>query len=99
MIAKANVKIGGVAYQFEFDEKEEINTLHKIIVLTNPKKKCNECGDFGLDSKHLVTNKDKDGNTYINLKCKCGARSKLGQYKSGGYFWHDYELYIKKEDK
>lgn len=95
MIAKANVKLGGVSYQFEVDEKNELDTLHKIIVLTNPRRNCNECNNDNPDLFYLTTNKDKEGNIYVNVKCKCGARSKLGQYKTGGYFWHDFEKYVR----
>jgi hypothetical protein len=89
MIAKANIKLGKVSYQFEIDEKDELDTLHKIIVLTNPRRKC-ICGNDDQESMYFTTNKDKEGNTYVNVKCaKCEARSKLGQYKTGGYFWHE----------
>lgn len=96
MIAKANFKVGGVVYQFEVEEKDEIDTLHKIIVLTNPPRRCGECGNIDKEKFYLTTNKDQEGNTYVNLKCVCGARSKLGQYKSGGFFWHKFEKWEKK---
>lgn len=96
MIAKANLKVGNVTYQFEVDEKTELDTLHKIIVLSNPRGKC-ICGNVGLENFYFTTNKDKEGNTYVNVKCaKCGARSKLGLYKTGGYFWHEFEKYEPK---
>jgi RNase P subunit RPR2 len=76
----------------EIDERDEMETLSKAIVLANPRRQCNECGN--TEGFYLTSNKDKEGNVYINVKCpKCGARSKLGQYKAGGYFWHDYEKY------
>jgi hypothetical protein len=100
MIAKANIKLGKVAYQFEIDEKDEMDTLHKIIVLTNPRRVCNECKNDDRNLMYFTTNKDKEGNTYINVKCaKCQARSKLGLYKAGGYFWHDFEIYKPTKDK
>lgn len=93
MIVKTSMKIGGVTYQFEFEEKDEKDTLSKAIVLSNPRIKC-ICGEIGFETKHLTSNKDKEGNVYVNCKCnKCGAKSKLGSYKSGGFFWHDYEIY------
>ena len=92
MIAKVNItnKI-----QLEIDEKDEMTTLHKAIVLSNPRRICNVCKDESA-TKYFTTNKDKEGNTYVNMKCACGARSKLGQYKTGGFFWHDYEMYVPK---
>ena len=91
-------KIGSVIYQFEVEEQKELETLHKAIVLTSPRKKCNVCDSIGYENKYLTTNKSKDKEgetfTYINCKCaKCGSRSSLGQYKAGGYFWKDYEKY------
>lgn len=89
MIGKVNLKFGDCAYQFEIDEKSEMDTLHKTIVLGNPPRKCDECG---ATESFLDTNKDKEGNTYINAVCgKCKAKAKLGQYKTGGFFWHKYE--------
>ena len=89
MIAKTSFKLGDATYNFEFDEKDEMDTLNKIITLSNPPKYCHECKNnefFAFD-----TNKDKEGNTYVNVRCtKCNAKAKLGQYKTGGYFWHKF---------
>ena len=75
-----------------------MTALHKAIVLGNRPTYCHECkntGDFKMDS-----NKDKEGNTYVNVICKkCGARAKLGQYKTGGYFWHKFEKYVKQQQE
>lgn len=95
MQIKANMALGGVSYQFSVDEKDEMDTLHKIIIFTNPPRICNECGK-GRESFYFTANKDKEANIYINIKCVCGAKAKLGQYKSGGYFWHEFEKYIPK---
>lgn len=97
MIAKAQFKYGDTTYSFEVDEKSEMDTLHKIIVLANPPKFCQLCRN--VEGFYFTTNKDKEGNTYINSKCTCGARSKLGQYKTGGYFWHDFEVRQKTNDR
>lgn len=93
--------IGGVKFTFDIEERGEMDTLHKAAVLTSPRAKC-ICGEVGLASKKLISNKDSEGNTYVNVVCtKCGAKSKLGQYKTGGYFWKEFEKYdpsMKKED-
>lgn len=94
MKAKVYMKVGLVDYEMEIDEREEMETLHKMIVLGNPRSKCNVCGDIGFTYKKLDSNKDKAGNTYINVVCLkkgCGAKSKLGLYKAGGYFWHEFK--------
>lgn|SRR3990167_5079349 len=97
MVAKANISLGGVSYQFEIEEKDEMETLHKIITLTNPRRYCTACKNNDREKFYFTANKDKEGNTYINVKCSCGARSKLGQYKTSSYFWHDFEVYEPKE--
>jgi hypothetical protein len=78
--------------KLEVEEKTIMETLHYAIILSNPRNYCNVCGsDSGF---HFTTNKDKEGNTYINNKCdKCEARSKLGQYRAGGLFWREFEQY------
>ena len=81
------------------EEQEEMDSLHKAIVFANPRYDC-VCGN--RDSHKFVyrTNKDKQGNTYIKHRClTCGAESKLGKYKVGGYFWREFEKYVPKEDK
>jgi len=99
MKATAKVKIGNVEYVFEVEEKTEIETLHKIAVLANPPDLCQECGNTDKDKAFkLTSNKDTDANTYVNVRCnKCTATAKLGQYKSGGYFWHEFKKYVKGE--
>lgn len=102
MLAKATLKLGGVSYQFDIEEKDELETLHKIIVLSNPRHKC-ICGNNDPEQFHFTTNKssnDKGTFTYVNVKCnKCEARSKLGEYKAGGYFWHEFEKYSKPDNE
>ncbi len=96
MLIQVKTKIGSTEYTFNVDERDELYGLHLASVLGNPPSKCDECGNtehFRLDS-----NKDNDGNTYVNILCrKCGAKAKLGQYKSKGYFWHKFQKYTKKE--
>jgi len=100
MKATCKTRIGQAEYTFEFEEREEMETLHKIAVLSNPRSKCNECGEYGMQSKVLDSNKDKEGNIYINVVCtKCGAKSKLGQYKAGGWFWHEYKKWEGKKEE
>lgn len=82
----------------EIDERDEMETLAKAIVLTHPKRICDECKN--KDVFYLTANKDKEGNVYINYKCGvCGARSKLGQYKTGGFFWKNFEKYSPQKGK
>lgn len=99
MKATVKTKIGKAEYTFEVDEKVEIETLHKIAVLANPPDYCNECKNTDEDEGFkLASNKDKEANVYVNVVCnRCNAQAKLGQYKAGGFFWHDFKLYKKGE--
>ena len=96
MIAEVKFKVGAAEYNIKLDDPKEMELLHKMIVIGNPPAYCNECKNneyFKLDA-----NKDKEGNIYINVMCtKCGAKAKLGQYKTGSYFWHKFETYIPKD--
>lgn len=88
---KAYVKLGDDV-KLEIEEQNEMEILHKAIVLSSPRRQCNVC--HNTEGFYFTTNKDKEGNIYVNYKCpKCGARSKLGQYKTKGYFWRDFEKY------
>ena len=96
---KAIIKLGQ-NITLEIEEQKELETLHKAIVLANPRNYCNVCQSKG--PFYLTTNKSTtdDGTfTYVNNKCTCGARSKLGQYKASGYFWHEFVKYEPKEAK
>lgn len=100
MIARVSVKIGSTTYQFEADEKDEMEALHKAIILGNPPMKCDECENDTVDLFKMDTNKDKEGNTYVNVVClnpSCKAKAKLGRYKTSGYFWHKFERWIPKD--
>jgi len=80
----------------EIDERDEMETLSKAIVLSNPPSRCQVCQ--ATEGFRYTSNKDKEGNVYVNVKCKCGARSKLGRYKTSGYFWHSFEKWEPKPE-
>jgi len=97
MEIKVKTNIGNVEYEFSINENSEMEGLHKAIVLGNPKLYCDECKNPQPQSFRMDSNKDKEGNIYVNVVCrKCGAKSKLGQYKSKGYFWHKFEKWVGK---
>ena len=96
---KINVetKLGQATYHFEIDEKLDIEALHKAAVLGNPPIFCDNCGANKPEQFKLQSNKDGESNVYVNIECnECSAKAKLGQYKSSGYFWKKFELYVKK---
>ncbi len=95
---KAIVKtvLGKVEYLFEIEEQDEIQTLHKVAVLGNPPTFCDECGNEDPNEFKLISNKDKEANVYVNVRCKkCDANAKMGLYKSGGYFWHIFKKFVR----
>ncbi len=97
MKIKVTTQLGKTQYSFEIDERSDIEGLHKAAVLGNPPQYCHECKS--TDGFKLDSNKDKEGNTYVNVTCsKCFAKSKLGLYKTGGYFWHKFEKYVPKTE-
>lgn len=91
---KTKFVVGGVTYETTHNGGDAKKVLAEAIALANPHSKC-VCGNTGLETNFKMTsNSDKEGNIYVNVKClKCGAKSKLGSYKTGGYFWHQFELY------
>jgi len=100
MKAIVQTKLGNAIYTFEVEEKSDLEALHKIAVLGNPPIFCDECGADKPEQFKLQSNKDSEGNTYVNVECLvCTAKSKLGLYKSGGFFFHRYTKYVKKESK
>jgi len=95
MIIKSTLELNGAKYEFQIEEKDDLDALHKSIVLSNPPRKCDICSEVGKIK--FISNKDTEGNTYVNVKCQCGASAKLGLYKTGGFFWHKFEQYVPKD--
>lgn len=95
----SNLNLGSSSFQFEVEEKDDKETLLKAVGLATPRLYCNVCKASGADTKSLNARKSKtdDGEfIYISVRCNCGASSTLGSYKSGGYFWKEYEAYEAK---
>lgn len=95
MIANIQFNLGRATYSFTIEEgKNEIEVLNRLITLGNPPTKCDECKSVDPEKFIFDTNKDKEGNIYVNVLClTCRAKAKLGQYKTGGYFWHRFIKY------
>lgn len=92
----SNLKLGSTSFTFEVEEKDDKETMLKAISLATPRLYCNVCKASGFDTKAMNARKSKtdDGEfTYISVRCVCGASSTLGSYKSGGFFWKEYEAY------
>ena len=76
------------------DEQKEMESLHKAIALGAYPRVCDLCRG---NTTSFITNKDKEGNIYIKIRCKCGGESKLGQYKVGGYFWNEFKKWTPED--
>lgn len=96
MKVKSNLTIGNATFQFEVEEKDDKEAMLKSIALATPRGYCNVCKDSGLATKRLEARKSQ-GFVFVSVVCKCGAKSAMGEYKDGGYFWKEYELYQKGE--
>lgn len=102
MIVKSTLTIGGTEFEFQSEEKDDKEALLRAISLATPRTFCNICRDNGMENKRLLARRaetEKGSFIYISVKCKCDASSTLGEYKQGGYFWKEYEVYQKKETK
>ena len=88
-------RISDIEYRFHINEADEIEALSKAGFLASMPSECKNCGS---DRVHLSGNKAK-GYTFVKVICdKCDARSQLGQYKDGGFFWKAWELYRSPKD-
>lgn len=93
---KASVKkvIGGAEFIFEADEKDELETLSKVITMGNAPTSCGICESEDVHFSSNKSTSEKGTFVFVKVICKkCGARSNLGQYKTGGYFWKGWEKY------
>lgn len=96
MKSKIQFQYGQTTYAFEIEERDDMETLHKTFALGSVPRDCKliKNGQYSLQ-----TNKDKEGNIYVNAVCTGlvdgqfkVAKAKLGQYKSKGFFWHNWEF-------
>jgi len=88
----SNLSIGSASFTFEVEEKADKEALLKAVALATPRGYCNVCKDSGLTTKSLSARRSQ-GFVFVQVNCKCGAQSALGEYKDGGYFWKEYEVY------
>ncbi len=102
MIVKGNLKVGGALYQFEADEKEDLLAILKVVGIVNIRQECNICNKGTPEDFQFYAYKkssDKGEFIFVKVRCTCGAVSSLGQYKSGGYYWKDFEEFKSKGGK
>lgn len=87
-----DVTMGQTTYHFEFEGSNEKEVMAKAFTFGNPPTYNKDTKNSDPNSFALGANKDKDGNIYIYVvDKKTGHKANLGTYKSGGYFWKDFE--------
>lgn len=105
MTGSVTVTVGGATYTFNMDERDAINTINQMIVLGNPPMGTYELKDLRDINYKLETQKDKDGNVYVNMVAKGRTtggqyktyKAKLGTYKDkSGFFWNNYKEYVRE---
>lgn len=90
MKVKITKDIGKVKYSFEIDKEKGLDALSEAGFLSAMPTKCKICESENI---HLATNKAK-GYVFVKMLCEdCNARSPIGQYKEGGFFWKEWEKY------
>lgn len=94
IIVKKQLK--GIEYTFEIEEEKAVDALALAGTFSSMPSQCKMCQS---EDVHLSANKAK-GFTFVKVICeKCNARSQLGQYKEGGFFWKSWENYNPPEKK
>lgn len=96
MQIKVKRTMGDAVAEIEVEGKDIKEAMLMATVFTQ-QDYCSLCNNAKI---YWNSNKDKEGNIYIKRRCsKCGAESKLGNYKTGGYFWHKFEIWEGGKDK
>jgi len=96
MDIKIKKTIGKTDFEFDIlNERDDFEALVKASQVAMMPTKCGLCGSENIT---LSSNKGKtkDGGevTFLKVICHdCNARSQVGQYKSGGTFWKNWEKY------
>lgn len=89
-------KVGDSEFVFQVEEDKDIDALFAAGTVASTPTKCGICGS---ENVQLEGNKAK-GYTFVKVVCKdnaCSARSQLGQYKDGGFYWKAWEKFSPQE--
>lgn len=94
MIGKASFSLNGTTYQFELEDGDGLKLMHQLNIFGNPPMNC----PYIKNGKYeLETNKDDEGNIYVNMVCvgknengeRAKYKAKLGTYRDkSGHFWN-----------
>ena len=96
MNIKISRVINGISYSFDVANEKGVDALSDAALFSSMPDKCGLCKSENI---HLSSNKAK-GFTFVKMICKdCNARSQLGSYKDGGFFWKEWEKYEPVKEK
>jgi len=81
--------LGTTSITFEIDEAKPKDALFSAGVLASMPTRC-KCGSEDV----MLSGNRAKGYLFVKVVCnKCGARAQLGEYKEGGFYWKDWEVY------
>lgn len=99
MKLKVTKKFDTSDLQVEVEDSDDKKALMKALIFTQPDV-CGLCK--GIDIRWDTNKAQTDDGEFIYVKriCrKCGAQSTLGDYKGGGHFWKQWEVYSNGKSK
>lgn len=86
-------KFQGGVMDVKIDEKEDKEAIAKATFFMKPDY-CGKCKKTNIIWESNKAKTDDGTFTYIKRKClNCGATSTAGEYKEGGFFWKNWEIY------
>ena len=87
-------QLGKVLLEFEVEADKGFDALFNASVLASMPDVCGLCDSEDVE---LTGNRAKDYK-FVKVRCTaCTATAMLSEYKAGGYFWKEFEVYEKKE--
>lgn len=101
MNIKITKTIGKVALEVDIDEKDPKEALSQATFFMQPDY-CGLCKEKNIIWTSNKAKTDSGTFTYIKRRCmngECKATSTMGEYKDGGFFWKQWEIYVPDESK
>jgi len=96
MKIKIKKVIGTAELEFDIEHDKDREALAMAGFLAEIPTKCGTCGDENVK----FTSNRADGFIFVKVKCNhCLASANMGEYKEGGFFWHQFVKYEPKDTK
>lgn len=88
-------QVGKTNLTFEIEMDKGRDALFNASFLASTPNVCGLC-----ESDDVTFSGNKGGGyTFVKVRCeKCNATADMGEYKDGGYFWKQWEIYEKGKD-